>query len=312
MRFRTLAALAAAVLMPVVVQAQDYPSRAIKVIIPQSPGSSSDILGRYVADGLSKKWGQPVVVENMPGASTMIGTGAATQADADGYTLLFHSSSLSSNTATSENLAFDPRNDLQPVAVVATGDMLILTGNRIALPTLEDVAKAAREGTVFQAETGGTGGLTASLFMREAGIEMTPVNYKSPPEALVDIAGGRVDFFVTSTTTYLSSPAVGKSTPLAVASPERSPSLPEVPTTAEAGFPSVVVLAWWGMFAPTGTPDDVLSKLNADVNALMAEPASVEFLKASHSRPRAMTIDEATTFVHNDFDLAASLLKADK
>lgn len=304
----TIAALAAAMLAPALSHAQSWPERAVTVVIPQSPGSSSDILGRYVADGLSKAWGQPVVIENNPGGNTMIGTGQVTQAAPDGYTLLFHSSSLPNNAVIAENLAFNPREDLQAVAVVAKGDMVILSGTRIELPTLQDVVAKSKEETIFQATTGGTGGLVGSLFMREAGIEMTPVNYKSPPDALIDVAGGRVDFFVTSLTTYLSSAAVGKSTALAISSPERSPTAPDIPTTAEVGFPSVVVEPWWGLFAPTGTPQEILDKINADVNAVMAEPAALAFLETSHSRPTALSVEEANAFVDNDYELSEELL----
>lgn len=313
MKLVKLAVLSAALLAPGLAFAQSYPDRAVRVIIPQQPGSSSDILGRQVADKLSKLWGQPVVIENMPGGATMIGTGAVTQAEKDGYTLLFHSSSLSSNTATTANLAFDPKTDLVPVSVVATGDMVILTGSKTPLPTLQDVATKAKEGTtLFQAYTGGTGGLLGSLFKREAGIEMTQVDYKSPPDALIDLAGGRVDFFVTSTTSFLNSAAADKSTPVAVASAERSPALPDVPTTAEAGFPTVVVMPWWGLFAPTGTPAEVLAKLNADVNTVMADPEMIESLKASHSRPQAMSLEEAAAFISKDMAVAAELLSPAK
>jgi tripartite-type tricarboxylate transporter receptor subunit TctC len=308
MKHLAISALAAALIAPVASYGQSYPERAVTVVIPQTPGSSSDILGRFVADGLAKRWGQPVVVENYPGAGTMIGTGEVTQAEPDGYTLLFHSSALSANAAAADNLAFDIAEDLQPVAVVATGDMVIATGSRVPLPTLADVVKQAETAELFHATAGtGTGQLLSELFAKEAGIEMEAVNYKSPPDALVDLAAGRVDLFITSVTSYLSSVAADKSTPVAVASKERATALPDVPTTAEAGYPGVVIEPWWGLLAPTGTPADILAKINADVNAVMAEPASIAFLEASHSRPEAMDVDEATAFIFGDFKLAEDL-----
>jgi tripartite-type tricarboxylate transporter receptor subunit TctC len=302
---------ASALAWPALAYSQGYPEKPVTVVIPQSPGSSSDILGRYVAEGLAKLWGKAVVIENAPGAGTMLGTGHVAMASPDGYTLLFQSSQLSGATAVAEDLPFEVTEALQPVAVVATGDMVILTGTRTPMPTLADVAAKAKETKLFHASSGAgsTGEMVLEVFSDEAGINMEAVRYKSPPEALIDLVGGRVDLFSTSVTTYLSSAAVGKSTPVAVASSERSTALPEVPTAIEAGFPGVVVEPWWGLFAPTGTSPEILAKINADVTTLMKQPESVAFLAKSHNTPEDMSIEEATDFVFGDIDRARKLIK---
>jgi tripartite-type tricarboxylate transporter receptor subunit TctC len=306
-----IAVLTGALAWPALGIAQSYPEKPVTMVIPQSPGSSSDILGRYVAEGLAKLWNKPVVIENAPGAGTMVGTGTVAMADPDGYTLLFQSSQLSGTTALAKDLPFEVTKALQPIAVVATGDMVILTGTRTPMPTLADVAAKANETKVFYASSGpgSTGEMVLEVFSDEAGINMESVRYKSPPEALIDLVGGRVDLFSTSVTTYLSSAAVGKSTPVAVASEERAPSLPDVPTVAEAGFPDAVVKPWWGVFAPAGTPPEILAKINADVNSLMAQPEAIEFLGKSHSTPEAMSIEESTDFVFGDIDRSGELIE---
>ena len=221
---------------PAFAAAQNYPTKPIRMVIPQQPGSSSDILGRYVADGLSKLWGQAVVIENRAGGNTLIGTRHVGQATPDGYTLLFHSSSISGTAAMQTD--FDFAKELIPVAVVATGDMVIITGSRTKLPNLKDLVAQAKAQKLFMASsgTGSTGELVLLNLSSAADIKMELVQYKSPPEALIDLVGGRVDVFTTSTTTYLASDAANKTTPVAVASRTRAKKLPNVPTATEAGF----------------------------------------------------------------------------
>jgi tripartite-type tricarboxylate transporter receptor subunit TctC len=297
---------------PVTVLAADFPDKAVTLVIPQSPGSSSDILGRYAADRLSKLWGKSVVIENRPGAEGVIGSARVVNAKADGYTLLVNSTSLGVNAALSENMPFDPLKDLEPVATLAAGDFVMLTGSRVSLPTLKDLAEKSKTQKIFAANTGGVGELVMRLFAREANIKFEWVQYKSPPEALLDLGGGRVDLFVTSLTTYLASATVDKSTVVAVTSSARAPELPNVPTAIEAGYPGVVATTWWGILAPKGTPTDVATKINADVAKVMQDDAAVAFLKSSRTRPLIMNLGDTTKFVRSDIQRSLDILKDHK
>jgi tripartite-type tricarboxylate transporter receptor subunit TctC len=293
---------------PTFAAAQNYPTKSVRMIIPQQPGSSSDILGRYVADALSKLWGQSVVIENRPGGSTLIGTRHVGQATPDGYTLLFSSSTISGTAAVTPD--FDFAKELAPIAVVATGDMVIITGTRIPLPNVKELVAKAKAGKLFMASsgTGSTGEVALLSLSNAADIKMETVMYKSPPEALIDLVGGRVDVFTTSTTTYLASDAANKTTPVAVSSRKRAKQLPNVPTVIEAGYAGVVVEPWWALLAPAKTPPEILNKLNQDVNTVMAKPEAAAFLEKSQNSPEKMSVKESTDYIVGDIDKAKQLI----
>jgi tripartite-type tricarboxylate transporter receptor subunit TctC len=289
-----------ALIAPSMAAAQDYPSERVTLVIPFPPGGSNDTVGRYLADGLSKLWEETVVVENRPGAGSAIGSAHVTQAEPDGYTLLFVSGSFTTNAATQEALPFDPLNDLQPIGLAAVGHYFLLTGSRVPLPTLEDLAREAKAQTIFYG-TSGVGSiahLSGQLLNDVLGIDMEGVHYSGGSEAMVDLGGGRIDVFVGTA----SEVASGIGTPVAVMSESRSTAVPDVPTVREAGFPDALVNGWWGVFAPAGTPEDVAAKINEDITTVMSSPEATEFLARQGAIPPEMSAEEFTSHVASELE----------
>lgn len=291
-----------AILAPVMGSAQDFPSKTVTMVVPFSAGGSNDLLGRYLAEQLGNKWQQTVVVENKPGAGAAVGASYVVQSEKDGHTLLFVSGTLTTTGATSRNLPFDPIKDLQPVGLGAFGTWVLVTGPRLGATSLQEFADAAKEQTVFYGTTGvgSSTQMTAEIFAKTAGIKMEPVHYKGGTDALVDLAGGRIDLYAGTITQVRSTLDSGKATALAVAGNKRASALPDVPTVAEAGFAGAESEIWWGVFAPAGTPMEIVEKINADINELMNTDASAEFLATQGAEPGRMSVQEFTDHVHSE------------
>ena len=221
MKFMKLVAAAAVALAaPVAVSAQDYPEDTVTMVIPFTPGGSNDTVGRYLADGLGAKWGSPVVVENKPGAGSAIGSAFVARAEPDGHTLLFVSGTYTTNAATQTNLPFDPVNDLVPVGMGALGQFVVVVGDSVKATNLEEFIEEAKSRKVFYGTTGvGSSTHFASALLSDvAGIEMEPVHYPGGTDALLDIAGGRLDMYLGSVPQVLSSVQSGTARPLVVTS----------------------------------------------------------------------------------------------
>lgn len=288
---------------PLAATASDYPSGQVSLIIPFTPGGSNDVAGRYLADGLSALWDVPVVVENRPGAGSAIGSAHVASAPPDGRTLLFVSGTFTTNAATQPDLPFDPVADLQPVAMAALGDRVVVTGTRSPVTTLAELATTARAGKLFYGTTGvGSSTQFDTEFLSDAlGIEMEPVHYKGGTDALIDLAGGRLDVYVGSVSQVLSVNESGGGEIIAVMSKERARALPDVPTVAEAGFPGAETYIWWGVFAPAETPPEVTETINAGVREVMAGPAATEFLERNgFLPPEPLSVAEFTGHVHDE------------
>ncbi|WP_417209802.1 Bug family tripartite tricarboxylate transporter substrate binding protein [Antarctobacter sp.] len=305
MKFKTLILLAGGLLAPAIAAAQsDYPTRTVTMIIPFSAGGSNDTIGRYLSERLASEWDQTVVAENRPGAGAAVGANYVVQSDPDGYTLMFVSGTLTTTGATRKNLPFDPIEDLQPVGIGAIGKMIIVTGNRLPLPSLQAVADTAKQETVFYGTTG-IGSLTqfaAENFANVADIQMEPVHYGGGTDALLDLAGGRLDIYTGSVTQVLSQIEAGNATPVAVSSKTRASVLPNVPTIGEAGFPGGETDVWWGVFAPAGTPDDIVQKINSDINKVMNSADGAAFLEKLGAEPAKMSVEEFTSHVHAELE----------
>ena len=255
-----------------------------------------------MAEQLSKMWRQPVVIENRPGAGTGIGAAYVAKARADGYTLLFSSNSYVTNAAVQRNLPFDPVADLQPVVMTAAAQLAIFAGSRIPIASLGEAVAQAKAQKVFVAMTGtgSPGHLIAELFKDKAQINLEFVTYKGFPEALVDLAGGRVDLYIASVTTGLPVLATKKARAIAIASDTRSRLVPDVPTVAESGFPGLEFDVWYGVFVPTGTPADVVAKINASVTAVMSSPEARDFLDKNEALPRTSSPDQFQKIVRDE------------
>lgn len=284
----------ATMLVPLAASASDYPSDSVTMVIPFSAGGSNDGIGRYLASELSTHWGETVVVENRPGGGAAVGASYVSRAEPDGHTMLLVSGTLTVTAATRKNLPFDPINDLQPVAMAARGDMVFVSGSRVPMNSLHDLVREANSDTIFYGTTGvgSLTHLTAELFSTVAGIKMEPVHYSGGTDALVDIAGGRLDLYAGSTTQVMSTVENDMATPLAVLSNERAIIMPEVSTAREQGFDNADVDLWWGVFVPADTPADVVNQLNADIQTVFGTDKAKKFLATQGTVPFEMSVEE--------------------
>lgn len=297
------AILAILVLAPSAAAAQAYPARRVTIVVPFAAGSASDVYGRFLAEGLSKRWKQTVVVDNRPGAGAAIGTVHAARSRPDGYTLLLTSSTYTILPAALPTPPYDPVRDLEPVAMLGTAQMVMLTGSRVPLPTFREVIRRAKTERIFCGTTGAgsTGHFLAELVNKVAGVKMIPVHYLSSSTVLMDLGGGRLDTFIASTTSALPSIQSGKGRPVAILSKTRSRWLPSVPTARELGYAGLEVDPWWGVMVPVGVPADITARLNRDVNAVMSTPDAARFLEKSKAVPARMTNAEFRAHISNEY-----------
>jgi tripartite-type tricarboxylate transporter receptor subunit TctC len=253
-----------------------YPDHPVKIIVPIGPGGSYDLVGRLLADGLSKRTGQAFFVENRPGAGTVVGTQAAAQSEPDGYTLMVGGlSNMAFNSALYSKLSYDPLKDFVPVALVYRFGYVMVARKDLPQTKLSDIVAAARAkpGSISVATAGvGTGQqLVAAAFMKAADVRLLEVPYKGSPPAFTDLLAGRVDLFFDSIAAGLPYIQSGQARGIAVLSSKRSALAPDVPTMSEAGVTGLDVDSWLGIFAPANTPPQIITKLRADIRALLPE-----------------------------------------
>jgi len=287
-----LAALASAAVTsfaPFAAAQEPYPSRPVTMVVPFSPGASNDNIGRYLADGLSRKWGRPVVVENRAGAGGAIGSARVARSPADGYTLLFMSSAYTTLGATTsvKELGFDPLEELTPVAMAAQGQFVLVVGPSVKANTLAEFIAEAKSRPMFAGTPGPNSGshLATEAFNASAGVNIDTVAYKGGNEAALDLMAGRVDMYIGSVAFAAPFIKGGKMRALAIVSPDRSSQLPGVPAITEGGLKDAEFSSWWGVFAPARMPPGMVDKLNADINAIMSTPESRKFLEGLGAEP---------------------------
>jgi tripartite-type tricarboxylate transporter receptor subunit TctC len=268
-------------------QAQTYPTKQpIKLIIPFVPGGSNDTVGRYIADELSKRLGQTVVVDNRGGAGGTIGTQIVAKSAPDGYTLLLVSTPHTANTTLYKKLPYRPDKDFVPVARIATAPVVICVSPNLPVNSLKeliDYAKA-RPGQLNYASAGVGSGthLAAALFAIEAGVKLTHVPYKGAAPAMTDVAGGYAQISVGTLLQALPYVKSGRMKALAVSGTTRQAAALDVPTSAQAGLPRYEADNWWGVVAPAGTPADIVATLNKTIGEILATPqAKQKFEKES-------------------------------
>ena len=270
---RAAATLVAACFAAPLAFAQAWPAKPIRLIVPFPPGGGTDLIAREVTNKVA---GYTFVIDNKPGSGGNIGVDAAAKAAPDGYTLVLgQTSNLAINPTLYANLPYDPVKDLQPVSLVASSPLLIVTGANSPLKTLADVVKASRAdpGSINFATSGnGTvAHLTAESFQKLAGIKMTHVPYKGASQGATDVISGQVQLYVSSVPTLLPHIRSGKMRPIAVTSLQRVGDLPQVPTIAESGYKGFEAVTWFGVLGPAHMPKDVVAKLSADINKALAD-----------------------------------------
>jgi tripartite-type tricarboxylate transporter receptor subunit TctC len=275
---RSLCALALAVvasLVPAPLAAASFPSKPVRLIVPFPPGAFNDQLARTLSQKLGAGWKQPVIVDNRPGGSTVIGTELAARAPADGHTLLIVSFAFAVNPSLFRTLPFDTARDFTPVVLAAGAPNVLVVHPDVKARTVSELIRLARErrGGLDYA-TGGNGTsnhLCSELFQRMAGVKLVHVAYKGSAPALTDLIGGQVQVMFDNAPNVLPHVRAGKLRALAVSTASRSAFAPELPTVAET-VPGFDVEVWFGVVAPAGVPRDVIEKLNADINRVLALP----------------------------------------
>lgn len=292
--------------------AQTYPDRPVKIIVPIGPGGSYDLVGRLMAEQLSKRFPQGFFVENKPGAGTIVGTQAAVTSPADGYTLLVGGlSNIVFNAALYSKLPYDPLRDLKPVALFYTFPYVLIANKELPFRTLDDIVKAAKDkpDSISIANAGvGTGQqLVAAAFMKAAGIKFLEVPYKGVTAAYPDLFAGRVDLFFDSASAALPHIQADKVRGIALAGPKRSALIASVPTMAEAGIKGFDIESWLGLFVPAATPEPVVEKLRAEIKAVLPE------LKARFEQSGGnvieMTPAETGAFIKAEYDAWTKVIK---
>jgi tripartite-type tricarboxylate transporter receptor subunit TctC len=293
-------------------RADEWPSRPIRAIIPLSPGSAADIIPRIVFEQLSAQLGQPIIVENKPGASGTIAARAVAMADPDGYTLLAHSSAHIIAPSTVANLPYDPIKDF--VAVAPLGNLpnvLVISPSKNIKTVQELVAEGKKRPITFGSiGVGSPIHLTMERFRLSAGFQAQAITFKGAPEAMLEVMTGRVDVYYAPVLAALPLIKDGKVLPLAVSSPARAPTLPDVPTTLEAGYANSAYRFWIGVFAPAKTPPDIVIKLNAEIQKALQTPAVREKLAKLGVQPMAMDAGAFDKFVKEELTINAHLAKA--
>ena len=263
--------------------AQAYPARPLRMIVPFPPGGSNDILGRLIAQKLSERLGQQVVVDNRAGADGIIGTEMATRAAPDGYTLLIISTTLTMNAAI-HKLPFDPVKSLTPIALIASGANVIMAAPGFPAQTVQDlIALAKAKPGAIRYATSGVGGFNhfgGELFNSLAGVSMTHVPYKGGGPSMIDVMSGIVEVGFGTLVQAIPHIRSGKLRAIAVGSLRRSPALPEVPTIAEAGLPGYDGSIWWGILGPAGMPSALVARLNAEIGAVLKDADMTRRLEA--------------------------------
>ena len=259
------------------VQAQSFPERPVQIITPYAAGGGLDIITRTLAQRLSTQWGKQVLVDNKPGAGSTLGTALAAKAAKDGYTLLVASTPLGVAPAVYPSLSYDARRDFAPLSLVAmTPEVLVVTPSLGVASVAELVAKARaepRKQNFGSAGSGTLGHLAADSVNRRLGLGATHIPYKGSNPATIDLIGGQIDWMMDTPAAVLPHVRGGKLHALAVAAPQRSPQLPDVPTLAEAGYPELEFRIWMGLMAPAGTPEPVLKTVEAGIAEAMRDSA---------------------------------------
>ncbi len=257
---------------------QNYPSRPIRVIVPQAPGGSNDIMARYVGGVLAERLGRQVVVDNRAGAEGIIGTEIVARANPDGYTLLMASTAFTMNPAVIKKLPYDPIKDFDWVATFGKAPVVITVGPAAPVNTLQDLIALGKSKPNFitMASAGGFMHFVSAMFRSHAGFKGEIALYKGGAPALIDVMSGQAHVAVATIPTANPHLRSGKVKALAVGATKRAPSLPDVPTTVEAGLPSYEAAIWWAWATTAGTPHAVINKLNTEIAAILALPETAK------------------------------------
>jgi tripartite-type tricarboxylate transporter receptor subunit TctC len=316
MKRRSLRAFCGVLLAATVCQtalAQDYPSKPVRIIVPFAPGGSADVFGRAIAQRLQDSLGQSFVVDNRPGAGSVIGTDAVAKAAPDGYTLLLMSNTHTVNESLIPNKPFTLMRDFLPVAPINYSDLVLVTKAGLPLTTLAELIKAAKAkpGSMSYASSGsGTPyHMAGELFKSMAGISLVHIPYKGSAGARTDVLGGQLEMMFDAIPTMNEHIKSGKVKALATTGRVRSIVLPDVPTMTQAGVPGYEATIWLGLMAPKGTPAAVVAKLNAEVAKITGNADLRKAWAAQGTTAMTMGVDEFTRYMNDDIVKWAHIVK---
>jgi len=306
------AALAA---WPSCVSAEDYPTRTVRIIVPQSAGGATDTFARAIGQKLSERWKQPVVIENRVGAGGVIGTEAVAKAPADGYTLLVtYEGSQAINPSLYENLPFDSVRDFEPIATIAVTPFLLIVGPQTKAATFQEYLALARANpdklNYGSAGNGSVNHLLGEMLKVEADIRITHVPYKGAPQAISDVIGGHLDSAFASAPSVIAAVQQGLVRALAVSSGQRVAISPETPTIRESGVNDFDVNPWWGIFGPAGLSPSVVAKINSDVAEILRTPDFQEVLAKQGATSLTSSPEEFGKLLKKDIEKWAKTVKA--
>ena len=295
-------------------QAQDWPNKPVKVIITFTAGSSTDIVGRVVTQRLSEVWGQPVVVDNKPGAGGSIASAMVAKSPADGYTILINSNAQAITPAMYASLPYDTQKDFIDVAPLAIQPNVLIVSPDSKFNSVQDIINFARKNPgEFNWGHAGTGSgthLSSEKVIAATGIKVTQIPFKGTPEVVAAVMSKTVDAYWGPISAVVSNIRAGKLKALAVSTPKRSSTLPDLPTLEEAGIKNAASPLWFGMWVPAGTPNDIVQKISRDTLKVLAEPAVAKRLADLGNDPIPMNPQEFSRFVDSEIKEYDRLMKA--
>jgi tripartite-type tricarboxylate transporter receptor subunit TctC len=292
-----------------------YPSRTVKFLVPQAPGGATDVFARKLAQLLTERWGQPVIVENKAGAAGVIGTEDVAKSTPDGYTLLVtYAGSQAVNPSLYSNLAFDSVKDFQTVATIASTPFFFIANPNLPARTLQEFVALARQKpgalTFASSGNGSINQLLGEMLKLQAGIKILHVPYRGVAAALSDVIAGHVDTAFSSVPSVLGLIKGGQVRALAVSSATRVDVAPDVPTIAESGYPGFDVNPWWGILAPAKIDPAIVKKINAAVNELLNSDSMKSFLAAQGAAPLVSSPEQFSELLNKDVANWAKVIKA--
>ncbi|MEO6065198.1 MAG: tripartite tricarboxylate transporter substrate binding protein [Lysobacterales bacterium] len=295
--------------------AQPWPSKPIRLIVPYPPGGGNDTLARLFGIKLGERLGQPVVIENRPGAGTLIGSEAAAKAAGDGYTLLLSSVTTHALApALYPKVPYDPIKDFVPITILAIAPTVVVVNKDFPATTLQElIAEAKRNPGKYTFASGGSGTtphIAGEIFKSMAGIDLLHVPYKGGGPALTDLMGGRVDMMFDTAASAMPHVRGGKLRALAIASAKRHADYADLPTVTEAGLPSYRVDSWYSLHAPAGTPREVVVRIHSEIVEILKQPEVKEKLRALYADPSGLPPDEFATYIKAELDSYTKIIRA--
>jgi tripartite-type tricarboxylate transporter receptor subunit TctC len=309
------AVLAAVLLLGTEARAQSYPTKPIRLIVPYPAGGATDFFARLVFPKVGDTLGQPVVVENRPGAGTAIGASEVARSAPDGYTILLgDAGTYAFNPTLYKKLSYDPAKDFAPISLTGRFALILAVNQSVMNVSSVDAFVQAAKQAPGKIDYGAPGPgspihLAMELFKQRAGITMTPIPYKGGADALSDLIGGRIGALFPDIATGLPQIRAGKIKALAVASEKRVAALPGLPTVGEAGYPGFEAWAWQGFVAPAGTPHDIVMKLNGAFAKVMSDPAIKQRLSESGFEPQTSTPEQFAAYMKSEIAKWAKVIR---